>query len=82
MKAQNGHELSGEELEIGLAVFNEKREKLGVDTLEISYYQSQNPQRLYGAEIINFWIPLSERDEKGNVLRDYRHEISREDLIS
>lgn len=82
MKCQNGHELSDTELETGLVIFNAKRKKLGVGELEIGYYQNKSPQRFYGAEITNFWIPLSDRDKNGNVLRDYRHEISREELLT
>lgn len=82
MECWNGHALSGDELETGLQAVNSKRQKYGKDALDASNYQSNSPQRLYGAEITTFWVPLSERDTNGNVLRDYRHKISREELLS
>ncbi len=82
MKAQNGHELAGGELESGLAINNKRRQQLGKDQLELEYYQNGRPQRMYAAEIAQFWIPISERDNNDHVLRDYRHEVSREELLA
>lgn len=81
MKAENAHELSGEELESALETHNNLRISEGKTPLELSYYTGDKPQRMWGAEITRLWIYGTERDEDGHILKDIRHEIKAEDLI-
>jgi hypothetical protein len=81
-KCENAHQLSGQELEIALKIHNESRLKDGKDTLPLSYYTGDNPQRMWGARITNLWVNGAARDENGRLLKDTRMEVSAKDLLS
>lgn len=81
IKAENGHSLTGEELEKALEVRNRLRVHEGKEPLSLDYYQGTSPQRLYGAKLFAFWVNLTERGDDGSVVREYRHEIDRQDLL-
>lgn len=81
MKCENAHMLEGKELEDALVVHNSFREKNGESILNIDYYQGASPQRMWRAEIKNFWVNGAERDAQGHVARDGRKEITARDLF-
>ena len=81
IKADNAHELNGKELKEALAIHNTFRIKEGSEPLEISYYMGDNPQRMWGAKITNFWVNYSERGADGHLIKDGRAEITAKDLI-
>jgi hypothetical protein len=81
MQVAGGRELAGEELESGLAVHNATRARNGKEPLPLSYYQGDNPQRMYGADLAHFWINVAMRDlATGKITKEYRHEITPTDL--
>jgi hypothetical protein len=81
IRADQAKELEGDELKQALNAHNNARAKIGKEPLSLSYYGSDSPQRMYSAVPINFWVNMAERDQNSRVLRDYRQEISREDLL-
>lgn len=80
IRADEAHATKGEELEKALEVHNARRAKEGKDPIPLSYYQN-GPQRMYTATSRQFWVNASDRDEAGNLIRDNRYEITREDLL-
>lgn len=81
MQAVNGHELSGEELTQGLVVHNAMRKRDGKGPIDQAYYEGDNPQRMYGADLVAFWVNVAGRDANGYIAKEYRHEIKPEDLL-
>jgi len=81
IEADGAHELEGVELEEGLTTHNRLRNKEGRDALNIEYYSGDNPQRMYSAQPIHFYVNYSERDQSGKLIKDVRHEISKLDLL-
>ena len=81
IKGENAHELSGKELEIALTIHNSFRAKEGSDTLELSYYTGDSPQRMWGAKITNFWVNYADRGPDGHLIKDGRLEITAKDLL-
>lgn len=67
------------EFDQALKMFNEARAKRGRDIVGADKF-TDSVQRLYVAEPLETWVNLAERNEQGNVIRDYRHEISLNDL--
>jgi hypothetical protein len=82
MQAENSHEVSGDELEQGLAVWNAKRVQENRLPLGAGFFTGSAMQRMYCTDLVRFWVNYSEKDESGNILRDVRQEISREDLLT
>lgn len=80
LQAENAHELSGVEYDEGLKVWNAKRAEEGREPLGPDFFASEAPQRMYRVNLTRFWVNHSEKDAEGNVLRDIRTEITREDL--
>lgn len=81
IKGENAHELSGKELATALAIHNSFRTKEGSDTLELSYYTGDSPQRMWGAKITNFWVNYADRGADGHLIKDGRIEITAKDLL-
>jgi hypothetical protein len=81
MKAVNGSELSGKALAEGLAAHNATRARDGMAPLKQEYYEGGNPQRMYGADLVAFWVNVVQRDENGYISKEYRHEINASDLL-
>lgn len=81
IKASHGHEVSGDELTTALSVHNARRAKESKAPIERSYYEGENPQRMFGAEIVSFAVNVEERGADGHLLREYRYEIRAEDLL-
>ncbi len=82
IQAEKGHPLQGIELDEGLRTHNKFRAREGKAALEKSYYSRNNPQRMWSAEITNFWVNSAERDLNGHMIKDYREDIKAEDLLS
>jgi hypothetical protein len=82
MKAQNAHELSGDELLEGLKERNRQRAEQNRPPIDLEHYTGSTPQRMYRAELAGFWVNVSEKDSAGNVTNDHREEITREDLLA
>ncbi|MDF2460776.1 MAG: hypothetical protein K0S68_179 [Candidatus Saccharibacteria bacterium] len=80
IEAGDGHILEGEELDDGLAVHNALRAREGQEPIGREYYV-EGPQRMWGARTKRFWVNASERDDDGGLVRDYRLEVRREDLV-
>jgi len=81
IQAGSGHALEGNELEAALAIHNAFRKRIGKKEIPYSYYIDTSPQRMWSAKIIHLWINAVERDGKGFLLKDYKIEIKREDLV-
>lgn len=81
IRAEKGHELAGKKLAYGLAAHNANRKRDGMNPIETAYYQGGSPQRMYGADITGIWVNYAERGTDGRIIRDYRHEVTREDLL-
>lgn len=77
MKATNGHELTGAEYEIAMQVHNQKRLRDGKAPIPPGHYEL----RMYGADITDFWVNADERNDQGWVVRDYREQVARRDLL-
>jgi general stress protein 26 len=41
-----------------------------------------NGQRLYMARPMHLWLNMSEKDNRGNIVRDYRYKITQSDLVT
>lgn len=80
IQADDAHATQGKELETALAVHNARRTLEDKEPLPLEYYQN-GPQHMYVATVRKLWINYSEKDAAGHVLRDYRQEISREELL-
>ena len=81
IRADNAHIAQDEELETVLEMYNAKRLAAGKEPLQVSDYSGDSPQRMYAATTQQFWVNGSVHKSNGQVLRDSRHEISREDLL-
>lgn len=81
IEANDEHSLEGTELTEGLVVLNEFRAREGKASLGTDAYTGDSPQRMYRATIQKMSVNISERDEKGNIIRDYRREISKVELF-
>jgi hypothetical protein len=81
IKANKAHELGDTELVVALEVHNNYRHHEGKPPISVEYYTS-GPQKMYRAKIANFYVNSSEKNERGEVLRDYRKEITRKDLLA
>ena len=82
LKSDNAHELSGEELKEALKIHNDFRIKEGSSPLELSYYEGNSPQRMWGAKINNFWVNYAEKGPDGHLTKDGRIEITAKDLLA
>lgn len=78
---KNAHEVTAEELSEALKVHNEARARWDKEPLDIDYYQSPNPQRMYVADITKIERYGVERNEVGLVIKEGRIEISPQELI-
>lgn len=74
------HALEGAELNAALAIVNANRAKWGREAVAAEYY-SDRDQRLYKAVRQTTWVNVTERDERGLVAREYRREVTPQDLI-
>ena len=81
IRAENGHIVEGDELQTALAIHNVIRKHIGKKEITLSYYMGSSPQRMWSANITNMWINGVERDNNGFMVRDFKIEIKRDDLI-
>jgi len=81
IEANEAHTLEGTELEQGLLIFNEFRAKREKHPLSLDYFTGNSQQRMYRATIQKLSVNIAEHDENGNITKDYRQEITREDLL-
>ncbi len=82
IRCEGGHVLEGKELEAGLEIANSSREKEGKEKVSLEFYSAGSTHKLWSAKIINLWINMAVRDEKGFILRDERVELDRNILIN
>lgn len=80
IRAEEPKELSGRNLHAALDINNQARARDGRSPLDINYYQS-GEQRMYSAVPINFWVNSSQRDANGKIIKDYRFEVTAEQLL-
>jgi hypothetical protein len=81
MEARNARQLSADDLEAGLQAWNAQRAKEGKAPLDSSLFTGDSPQRMYHVELVRFWVNNSERNAEGSIIRDYRFEIERSELL-
>lgn len=82
IRSKNGHIVKGKELDEALLVHNTFRKKYGKAPLELKYYTGGSEQKMWSANITNFWVNSVERGKDGHLNKDFRIEIKSEDLIS
>jgi hypothetical protein len=80
IEATNSHKLSGSELVLALEVHNKYRIVEGKDPIDINYYV-KGRQRMYGADVKQFWANYSIKNDQGLVEQDYRKVVTREELL-
>lgn len=81
MKLTNAKVLEGEDLKEALAVHNKARQSRGDDELLLDYYSGDNPQRMWSARPVQFWVNGTERNADDHVVKDVRTEIKTKDLL-
>lgn len=69
------------EIQAGLEVWNAQRTAEGKDSVNAPLVTGESPQRLYRAKLVRFWVNGSEKDSENHIIRDYRREIKREELV-
>ena len=73
----------GEQLAVGLTAYNIARVVHGrKQPLLTAAFEPPNIQRLYRATVSSFSINLAERDAKDQIIRDYRQQISAQQLAA
>jgi Pyridoxamine 5'-phosphate oxidase len=82
LKLKNAHVVPENELPEALRIHNEARARWGNEPLELSYYQQEDGQCMYVAEIAKIEGYGSERDADGKIIREGRIEISAEELMN
>ena len=80
LQGQDAHELSGDELMRGLGAWNVQRAEGGKQAVDAGFFTGASPQRLYCMDLARYYVNNSEKDTAGNILRDRRFEITKEDL--
>jgi hypothetical protein len=81
IKCEGAHVLDGKELEVGLEIANFSREEEGQQKITLDYYAAGSVQKMWSARVINLWINMPVRDEKGLIIRDERVELERNILL-
>lgn len=81
IRANHSHVTMGDELDEALAIYNQKRADNGKGAVTAADYPVTGPQRMYKADITNFWTNLSIRDNQGVVVEDIRYELTAKDLL-
>jgi hypothetical protein len=81
IRAEQGHVVEDDELDVALAVHNLFRTREGKQPLERLYYEGTAPQRMWCAAITGLWINDAETDAEGLIIRDFRQEITATDLL-
>lgn len=82
LRAKNGQQLAGDALVTGLAAHNATRARDGKAPLDRKQYEGDNPQRMYGADIVALWVNIAERDANNLITKEYRREITAANLLS
>jgi hypothetical protein len=82
IRAERGQIVEGKEFASALLVHNASLAREGKRPIEASYYQGDNPQRMWSADITGLWINAAERDEQGKLIKDYRIPVSPADLLA
>jgi len=82
IKATNGRIAEDKELTLALHRHNQLRsERYGKSLLPRGYYEGESEQRMWVADIQQLWVNGSSKDLSGAIIRDYRFEIKRSDLL-
>ncbi len=81
IQADEAQEAEGEELMRALEIHNLIRIRDNNQPIPISYYTGKGKRRMYMATPTNFWVNMTERDKNGLLIRDYRQEISKKQLV-
>ena len=72
--------LEDDDLQHGYDCLKQLKGKAYGDIGGVDFFTGANPQRIYQAEPLKFWINASERNDQGVIIRDKRIEISLEQL--
>lgn len=75
------HQLKGSDLGRCLKIFNARREQLLREELPMEFFTGDQPQRLYCAEPERLWVNIGSYDDEGRIVRDARHEITKDVLL-
>lgn len=81
IEAQNARIAEGDEFLPAVTSFNAAKERAGSSTLDAATYRDSLPE-LYIADIKAWWINGSEEDAHGVIVRDFRQEITAQDLLN
>lgn len=82
IEAKNAHQVSDSELDGALSLHNNIRTDKGKDPLPLSFYTNDSPQRMYKATTTKFYINIAELNSDGVIIKDVRHEIGTEVLLT
>ncbi|MFT4532205.1 MAG: hypothetical protein ACI9T8_000216 [Candidatus Saccharimonadales bacterium] len=77
---KNAHCVSDDDLSETLRVHNDTRKRWGKQPLEISYYQQDEGQRMYSADISKIESYEVTRNDEGRVVEEIRKPIEAKDL--
>lgn len=80
-RAESARIIEGDELQEGLRLRNAQRAEAGRQPIGIEHYTGTTEQRMYRAELVQFWVNEAKKNDNGNITNDWRVEISREDLV-
>lgn len=80
MKAQ-ARIATSEELSKAIAIHNESYVRKDRPPIQKGDYTGDALQRMYIAQPEKFWVNLSECGPNGNITKDYRYEIKKEDIL-
>jgi hypothetical protein len=70
-----------DEAAYGLAYLQAVRETIDGTMGTVGYFTGNAPQRIYRATSQRVWVNQSDRDNRGNIIRDRRVQIQLQDLL-
>jgi general stress protein 26 len=83
LEAVDAHELYEKtEIQTGLEVWNAQRTAEGKGSIDVTLVTGESPQRMYRTKLVRFWVNESQKDGKNHIIRDYRREIKKEELVN
>lgn len=81
IKTKNAGIVADENLETALDIHNKFRQNRNKKPINIEYYQGDSTQKMWQAEVETVWINEYQRDEAGLLIKDFKVEVDRLDLL-
>lgn len=81
IRAEKAHELSGDELERAVQLYNAAATKHNRNPVVLHKVSGDFPQRMYAAKLMQFWVNVSTKDKDGDFINDERVEIHASELL-